>query len=251
MKSRFAMSCRRWLSETVGGNVFNPNEGDGNCCTKTQKSKKEGFLLVSFFGDDTYKWLDPEKLTPFESNYNLYCNGSRSRLFVKAVNEAVYEVSYLAAVGLTCPCSFFTHYRPAPLKDLLEVDIDGYKLGGAFTVKQIERFRQEFKQIETHSFIQQLALDSTDVYQDLNHSKEVARVLSFRKARLGDSVVTTNNPETDSVQAPTDHSSEAESQERSKKKDKHHDSSTKNSDDHAPKKQKRSRNEAEEKRDFS
>ncbi|KAI3713796.1 hypothetical protein L1987_72382 [Smallanthus sonchifolius] len=262
--------------------------------TKTQKSKKEGFLLVSFFGDVTYKWLDPEKLTPFESNYNLYCNGSRSRLFVKAVNEAVYEVSYRAALGLTCPCSYFTHYRRAPLKDLLEDDIDGYKLGEAFAVKKIERFRQDFKPAETHSFIQQLALDSTDVHQDLNHSKEVARVLSFRKSRyaeidepyfhafgvdpswLGDPVVATNKPKTYSVQAPTDRSSEAESQgqkqpkvkhqnkkspaqkdkqhasktERSKKKDEHHNSSTKNSKDRAPKKQKRCRNEAEEKRGF-
>ncbi|KAI3728216.1 hypothetical protein L6452_16848 [Arctium lappa] len=76
-----------------------------------------------------------------------------SRLFVKAINEAVYDVIHKAVIGMTCPCVFFASYRPSPVEG------------------------------ETLSFVQQLALDPTNVPQYINSSKEVARVLAFRKAR--------------------------------------------------------------------
>ncbi|MFS8030566.1 hypothetical protein Hanom_Chr17g01535531 [Helianthus anomalus] len=176
-------------------------------------------MYVSFYGDNTYEWLDPKNLILFEANFNLYSNRvhskrRRSYSFVKPVNEAVDEVKHSAAIGLSCPCKFFARYRPTPVKDLLEVDIDRYKLRGVFTVKQIEDFRHEFKPFETLSFIQQLALDSRDVQLDLNQKKKVARVLAYRKAnyeeieepylqafgvdpkRLGGSIVALDNQET-------------------------------------------------------
>ncbi|KAJ0811751.1 putative PWWP domain-containing protein [Helianthus annuus] len=150
--------------------------------TKIRTSKKEGCMLVSFYGDNTYEWLDPKNLIPFEANFNLYSKRRHSDSFVKAVNEAVDEVKHRAAIGLSCPCKFFAQYKPAPVEDLLEVDIEGYQLGTVFTVKQIEDFRQEFKPVETLSFIQQLALDSSDIHLDLNQKKEAARALAYRKA---------------------------------------------------------------------
>lgn len=190
--------------------------------TEVRQAKKEGHVLVSFFGDNSYKWLDPKKLNHFESNYSVYSNRSSSRLFMKAINEAVYEVSHRAALGMTCPCVFFSSYRPLPVKGLLEVDLAGYTSGGVYTVHQIERFRQEFRPVETLSFVQQLALDPTNVPQDINFSKEVARVLAFRKARYaevdepyflafgvnppkpGDPVVASNNQEIALFQDPSE-----------------------------------------------
>ncbi|CAI9275033.1 unnamed protein product [Lactuca saligna] len=187
-----------------------------------QQAKKEGLMLVSFFGDNSYNWLDPKKLLHFESNFSLYSNRSSSRLFLKALNEAVYEINHRAALGLTCPCQFFSSYRPAFVKGFLEVDIDGYSTGGVYSVQQIKGFRQEFKSLQTLSFIQQLALDPTNVHQDPSISKEVARVLAFRKAkyaevdepyflafgvhpqRLVDPSITSNQQETALLQAPAD-----------------------------------------------
>ncbi|MFS8030565.1 putative PWWP domain-containing protein [Helianthus anomalus] len=56
-------------------------------------------MLVSFYGDNTYEWLDPKNLIPFEANFNLYSNQAYSKRqhsdsFVKAVNEAVNEVKH-------------------------------------------------------------------------------------------------------------------------------------------------------------
>ncbi|CAH1420248.1 unnamed protein product [Lactuca virosa] len=185
-----------------------------------QQANKEGLMLVSFFGDNSYNWLDPKKLLHFESNFSMYSNRSSSRLFLKAVNEAVYEINHRAALGLTCPCLFFSSYRPAPVEGFLEVDIDGYSTGGVYSVQQIEGFRQEFQPLQTLSFVQQLALDPTNVHQDPSLLKEVARVLAFRKAKyaeidepyflafgvhpqgLVDPSMTSNQQETTLLQAP-------------------------------------------------
>lgn len=189
---------------------------------EARQAKKEGCVLVSFFGDNSYLWLDPKKLLHFESNYSVYSNRSRPRLFVKAINEAVYEVKHRAAIGMTCPCVFFASYRPSHVEGLLKVDLAGYQSGGDYTVQQIERFRQEFRPVETLSFVQQLALDPTNVTQDINSLKEVARVLAFRKARYaevdepyflafgvtpirpGDPIVASNNREISLFQDPSE-----------------------------------------------
>ncbi|KAI3728213.1 hypothetical protein L6452_16845 [Arctium lappa] len=187
-----------------------------------RQAKKKGCVLISFFGDNSYKWIDPKKLFDFESNYSMYSNRSRSRLFVEAINDAVYEVIHRAAIGMTCPCVFFASYRPSPVEGFLKVDLAGYQPGGVYSVKQIEQFRQEFRPVETLSFVQQLALDPTNVPQDINSSKEIARVLAFRKARYaevdepyflafgvmtpirpGDPVVASNNKDMTLFQVPT------------------------------------------------
>ncbi|KAI3728212.1 hypothetical protein L6452_16844 [Arctium lappa] len=123
---------------------------------------------------------------------------------------------------MTCPCVFFASYRPSRVEGFLKVDLAGYQSGGVYSVKQIERFRQEFRPVETLSFVQQLALDPTNVPQDINSSKEVARVLAFRKARYaevdepyflafgvtptrpGDPVVASNNEEMTLFQDPSE-----------------------------------------------
>ncbi|KVH87625.1 PWWP-like protein [Cynara cardunculus var. scolymus] len=140
-----------------------------------RQAKKEGHVLVSFFGDNSYRWLNPKKLF-----------SSSSRFFVKAINEAVYEVIHRAAIGMTCPCVFFASYRPSCVESFLEVDLDGYQSRGVYTVQQIEGFRQEFRPAETLAFIQQLALDPSIMAEDINSSKEVAKVLGFRKARYAE-----------------------------------------------------------------
>ncbi|KAL4570258.1 hypothetical protein LXL04_025910 [Taraxacum kok-saghyz] len=153
---------------------------------QVQETKKEGFFLVSFFGDNSYIWLNPKNLLHFQSNFRSHSNRSNSPLFIKAVNEAVYETNHRAAIGLTCPCLYYSSYRPSQVEGFLEVDLNGYSSGGVYSVKQINGFRQEFEPVQTLSFVQILALDSINVNQDLNFSKEVARVLAFRKAKYAE-----------------------------------------------------------------
>ncbi|CAH1454284.1 unnamed protein product [Lactuca virosa] len=102
--------------------------------TSVRRSKREGLLLVAFFGDSSYGWFDPSELMPFESNFAEKSRQTNSKTFVKAVEEAMDEVS-----------------RRNALAD--------YEPGAVYSINAIEKSRASFQPSSTLDFIRQLALE--------------------------------------------------------------------------------------------
>ncbi|KAI4295174.1 hypothetical protein MLD38_040554 [Melastoma candidum] len=68
------------------GHIFN----EAFASSTVRKSRRDGSVLVAFFGDSSYGWFDPE-LIPFETNFAEKSKQTTSRAFTKAVEEAVDE----------------------------------------------------------------------------------------------------------------------------------------------------------------
>lgn len=61
--------------------------------------KRDGDVLVSFFGDNTCRWLDPIELLPFGNKHADKEHQSTDQVFLKAVEEARNEAARRATVG--------------------------------------------------------------------------------------------------------------------------------------------------------
>lgn len=57
-------------------------------CLTCMKQTREGNVLVAFFGDSSYGWLDPMDNVPFDSYYAEKSKQTKARAFVNAVEEA-------------------------------------------------------------------------------------------------------------------------------------------------------------------
>ncbi|KAL7210439.1 hypothetical protein ACSBR1_031901 [Camellia fascicularis] len=186
------------------------------CC-----AEKEGQVLVAFYGDGTYGWLEPGRLIPFDFHYTEKSKQTNTPEFLTAVEEAVDEVKRRAALGLTCRCRKPNIFRPKSVEGFFEVDVSGFQPGGLYSKKQIERARDAFQPSKTLSFVKQLALmPQDDVQRNVEWTNNVALVLAYRRAvfeefdetyarafgvqpvRPGVSVVGLHNPEKAPLQAP-------------------------------------------------
>ncbi|KAL0367704.1 UNVERIFIED_CONTAM: hypothetical protein Sradi_3660500 [Sesamum radiatum] len=146
-------------------------------------TKEKGRVLVAFFGDNTYGWLEPENVVPFERHFVEKSKQSEDHLFLAAVEEAMVEVKKRSALGLTCQCHNPSNFRPTEVQGFLEVDVAGYGARSKYSIEQIKKARNGFKPREMFSFLQKLALNPTiDPQNNFTLTRNVARVLAYRKS---------------------------------------------------------------------
>eukprot|EP00850_Spirogloea_muscicola_P010655 SM000063S20045 [mRNA] locus=s63:477042:482894:+ [translate_table: standard] len=108
------------------GQVFNPSDAS----RAAQKLRKPGHLLVAFFGDGTFQWLQIGDLVPFRPHIKEKAQQTNAKLFQKAVTEALEELEEQQEArkaqkvdGLTAPAETAT----MPLPELF-ADVDPVKL---------------------------------------------------------------------------------------------------------------------------
>ncbi|XP_042505465.1 uncharacterized protein LOC122082029 [Macadamia integrifolia] len=146
-------------------------------------TKREGHVLVAFFGDSSYGWFDPAELIPFDPHYAEKSRQTNSRNFLKAVEEAVDEACRRRALALACYCRNPFNFRPANVQGYFSVDVGGYEPGGVYSVKQIEMARDSFHPDEMLSFVLRMALTPrNDEQKGIDWIKDKALVLAYRKA---------------------------------------------------------------------
>ncbi|XP_077218059.1 PWWP domain-containing protein 1-like [Tasmannia lanceolata] len=161
------------------GHIFN----EAFATTSVRHTKREGHVLVAFFGDSSYGWFDPAELIPFEPHYAEKSRQTNSRNFVKAVEEAVDELRRRRAMGFACFCRNIDNFRPISIQGFFAVDVDGYEPGGLYSVKQIKKARDSFQPVEMLSFVRQLALiPRNGENRSIDRTKNLATIFSYRKA---------------------------------------------------------------------
>jgi DNA (cytosine-5)-methyltransferase 3A len=161
------------------GHIFN----EAFASSSVRRTRREGHVLVAFFGDSSYGWFDPAELIPFDANFAEKSQQTNSRTFIRAVEEATDEASRRSALGLACKCRNKYNIRPANVAGYFAVDVPDYEPGGVYSVNQIMKVRDGFKPGEALAFVKQLAAGPHGCDQDgLEFIKNKARVSAFRKA---------------------------------------------------------------------
>ncbi|KAJ4847052.1 hypothetical protein Tsubulata_037445 [Turnera subulata] len=152
---------------------------------EVRRTKKQGHVLVAFFGDCTYAWLDPKDIVPFGPYYTEKFEQTNAKAFVDAVVEAEHEVGRRAALGLLCQCRNACKFRPTSVNGILSVDVGGYAPGALYTVNQIQSFKDGFECIEMLGFVKQLALiPGAKFLRNIRLIMNVGLILAFRRAVL-------------------------------------------------------------------
>ncbi|KAE8682226.1 autophagy-related protein 18a-like [Hibiscus syriacus] len=161
------------------GHIFN----EAFASPSVRRTRREGHVLVAFFGDSSYGWFDPAELVPFDHHFFEKSQQTNSRIFVKAVEEAIDEASRRHGLGLTCKCRNPFNFRPTNVQGYFAVDVPDYEPNGIYSVNQIRNARNSFKPSETLSFLKQLA-SAPVAYdqQSIEFLRNKATVSSFRKA---------------------------------------------------------------------
>ncbi|OVA14838.1 PWWP domain [Macleaya cordata] len=160
------------------GHIFN----EAFASSSVRRTKRGGHVLVAFFGDSSYGWFDPAELIPFDPHYSEKSRQTNSRIFMKAVEEAVDEARRRAALGLVCCCRNPFNFRPANVRGYFTVNVADYE-GGIYSVKEIKKARDNFQPGEALSFVQQLAMrPQNNDQKGIDWIKNVAMFLALRKA---------------------------------------------------------------------
>ncbi|CAI9102178.1 OLC1v1000402C1 [Oldenlandia corymbosa var. corymbosa] len=160
------------------GHIFN----DAFASASVRRTKREGHVLVAFFGDSSYGWFDPAELIPFEPNFPEKSKQTNSRTFVHAVEEALEEVNRRQALGLVCRCRNQFNYRATDAEGYLSVDVGDYE-PGFYSISQIKKARESFNPRAMFDFVKQLAVaPMSDEFGTLDLMKNKATVSVFRKA---------------------------------------------------------------------
>lgn len=161
------------------GHIYN----EAFATSSVRRTKREGHVLVAFFGDSSYGWFEPAELIPFDENFAEKSQQLHSRTFLKAVEEAVDEASRRRGLGLTCMCRNSDNFRFADVKGYFSVDVLDYEPGGFYSDSQIRKARDSFVPSETLDFVRQLALAPHDgEYGSIGFVKNKATVSAYRKA---------------------------------------------------------------------
>ncbi|XP_031274305.1 uncharacterized protein LOC116132774 [Pistacia vera] len=151
------------------------------------KTKKQGHLLVAFFGDNSYGWFDRMELIPFDVNYVEKSMQTDARPFLDAVEEAEDEAGRRAALGVSCQCHNPCNFRATGVKRFVEVDMNGHQLGVVYSKQQIKNAREGFQPFEMLCFVHKLAsMPSSDLKRSIDWIKNIAVVLAYRKAVFED-----------------------------------------------------------------
>lgn len=148
-----------------------------------RRSKREGHILVAFYGDSSYGWFDPDELVHFEPTFAEKSVQTNVKNFIKAVEEGVDEVSRRSALGLVCHCRKKYRLRAASVNGFFVVDFSDLERNCTYSASQIKKARERFQPKETLDFVRKLALKPrTKVREDLNFVKKKATALAYRKA---------------------------------------------------------------------
>ncbi|KAF2307259.1 hypothetical protein GH714_025857 [Hevea brasiliensis] len=161
------------------GHIFN----EAFASSSVRRTRREGYVLVAFFGDSSYGWFDPAELIPFDPYFAEKSQQTNSRNFVKAVEEAVDEMSRRRGLGLACRCRNKYNFRPTNVQGYFEVDVPDYEPRGVYSANQIKKARDGFQPSETIAFVKQLALGPQGCDQStIDFVKNKATVFAFRKS---------------------------------------------------------------------
>ncbi|KAI9099124.1 hypothetical protein K1719_024891 [Acacia pycnantha] len=148
-----------------------------------RRSKREGHVLVAFFGDSSYGWFEPAELIPFDSNFAEKSQQIHSRTFLKAVEESVDEASRRCGLGLACKCRDANNFRLTNVQGYFSVDLQDYEPGGVYSDSQIRKARNAFNPVETLAFIKELALAPLGGDQrSISFVKKRATAFAYRRA---------------------------------------------------------------------
>ncbi|XP_057778173.1 PWWP domain-containing protein 1-like isoform X2 [Salvia miltiorrhiza] len=160
------------------GHIYN----EALASPSVHRSKREGHVLVAFFGDSSYGWYDPAELIPFEENFLEKSQQTSSRPFLKAVTEAVDELSRRRALGLACRCGNEFNFWPSSVEDYFVVDVGDYE-PVVYSLRQINKARNSFHPNEMLSLVKQLALTPLAPRdQTIEFIKNKATALACRRA---------------------------------------------------------------------
>lgn len=148
-----------------------------------RRARREGHVLVAFFGDSSYGWFEPAELIPFEANFAEKSQQTYSRTFVKAVEEAVDEASRRRGLGLACKCRNPDNFRATKVQGYYSVDVNDYEPDGFYSENQIKKARDSFNPIETLDFVRDLAFAPLDgEHGSIDFVQNKATVYAYRKA---------------------------------------------------------------------
>ncbi|KAK1440481.1 hypothetical protein QVD17_06308 [Tagetes erecta] len=148
-----------------------------------RRSKRDGLLLVAFFGDSSYGWFHPSELMPFDSNFAEKSRQTNSKTFVKAVEEAMDEVSRRSALGLSCMCRSNQNFRQTDVPGYFAVDVTDYEPVSVYSIDTIEKARNSFQPSSALDFVRRLALEPTGSGNGgVEFLKNKAKVISYRRA---------------------------------------------------------------------
>lgn len=161
------------------GHIFNEALAD----PLVRRTKREGHVLVAFFGDSSYGWFLPDELVPFDTNFAEKSRQTTAKTFLKAVEEAVDEVGRRCGLRVACQCRNPYTFRPKRVSGYFEVDVPDFETGGIYSADQISNARQTFQPEDTLSFVRQLALAPRDSDQrNIVWIKNKATVYAYRRA---------------------------------------------------------------------
>ncbi|XP_034686865.1 uncharacterized protein LOC117915395 isoform X2 [Vitis riparia] len=148
-----------------------------------RRTKREGHVLVSFYGDDSYGWFDPVELVPFDSHYAEKSKQTNADAFVSSVEEAVNEAARRAALGLVCNCCNPNSFLSSSVEGFFSVHVNGYEHQGLYSAEQIKRARDGFRPVEMHSFVLEIAMmPFSNAERSIDCIKNASTVLAYRKA---------------------------------------------------------------------
>ncbi|CAN4080152.1 unnamed protein product [Withania somnifera] len=139
---------------------------------------RDGSVLVAFYGDNSYAWLEPDEIIPFEPHFEEKSKKSKLQTFIGAVEEAIDELKRRAALGLTCFCQ--SNLQLTTSEGLYKVDVTGYEPGPIYSSKQIKKSRDSFQPHGMFSFVKKLAKSPTSL-QDVYGIIKSAKVTAYRK----------------------------------------------------------------------
>ncbi|KAB1201110.1 putative oxidoreductase GLYR1 [Morella rubra] len=161
------------------GHIFN----DAFATPSVRRTRREGYVLVAFFGDSSYGWFDPAELIPFDLYFAEKSRQTNSRTFVKAVEEAVDEASRRRGLGLVCKCRNSYNFRITTAQGYFAVDVPDYEPGGVYSINQIKKERDNFRPRDILAFVKQLALVPRGCdHQGMDFLKNKATMFAYRKA---------------------------------------------------------------------
>ncbi|KFK37950.1 hypothetical protein AALP_AA3G050800 [Arabis alpina] len=145
--------------------------------------KKMGYVLVAFFGDNSYGWFDPAELIPFEPHVKEKSHQTNSSNFVKALEEAKEEACRMSALGLICKCRNPHNFRDSNVQGYFVVDVPGYEFLALYSSKQIMKARESFSSGETLDFVKRCALAPLECdSESVQFFQKKAVVFAFRRA---------------------------------------------------------------------
>uniref|UniRef100_A0A2P2IRL5 PWWP domain-containing protein n=1 Tax=Rhizophora mucronata TaxID=61149 RepID=A0A2P2IRL5_RHIMU len=160
------------------GHIFN----EAFASSSVRRTRRDGHVLVAFFGDSSYGWFDPAELIPFDPHFAEKSQQTNSRNFVKAVEEAVDEASRRCGLGLVCKCRNRHNFRHSKEQGYFLVDVPEYEPAGVYSEGQINKARDAFQPVETLAFVKQLASEpGGSDSANIDFIKNKATIFAFRR----------------------------------------------------------------------